>query len=73
MVIIPTSIKMIHLINHKTRSTLLHVDLSDQWTDDGKPVYFYLRRLESPIDPYAKAIVFILGPLAIKFGWITNQ
>jgi hypothetical protein len=63
---------MIHLVNHKTQRTLLRVDLSDCWTDNGRPVRLRLRRLHSPIDNDVEAVSFILGPLSIKFGWITN-
>jgi hypothetical protein len=63
---------MIHLVNHETQRTLLRVDLSDCWTDNGKPVWFRLRRLQSPINNDIEAVSFILGPLSIKFGWITN-
>ena len=62
---------MIHLIDHETRRTLLRIDLSDCWTDNGKPVWFRLRKLQSPINDDIQAISFILGPLSVKFGWIS--
>jgi hypothetical protein len=63
---------MIHLIDYETRRTLLCADLSDCWTDNGRPVRLRLRRLQSPINNDVKAISLILGPLSIKLGWITN-
>jgi hypothetical protein len=63
---------MIHVFDHQTKRTLLCVDLSDCWTYNGKPVWFRLRKLQSPIDKNVQAISFILGPMSIKFGWIVN-
>lgn len=64
---------MIRLLELDTKQTSLWVSLSDCWTENGKPVRFRLRKLQSPLDPSVKAISFILGPLSVKFGWITND
>ena len=63
---------MINLIERETQRTLFRIDLSDCWTDNGRPVRFRLRRLQSPINNDVEAISFILGPLSIKFGWIAS-
>lgn len=63
----------IRVIDIGTKSTLLWVQLSDCWTENGKPVRLRLRKIQHPRSPTIKAITFILGPLSVKFGWITNK
>jgi hypothetical protein len=63
---------MIHVIDYETKRTLLCVDLSDCWTYNGKRVWFRLCKLQSPINDDVQAITFIIGPLSVKFGWITS-
>lgn len=47
-------------------------ELSDCWTEKGKPVRFRFRRIpESP--PHITTWSIILGPLSIKAGWLNNN
>jgi hypothetical protein len=62
---------MINLVRRDTVTTSLWIDLSDCWTRDGNPVWFQFRKLQSPLDPKCHALSLIVGPLAIKFGWIS--
>ena len=63
---------MIRLLELDTKSTSLWISLSDCWTENGTPVRFRLRKLQSPLDPSVKAISFIFGPLSVQYGWTTQ-